>query len=650
MALSNYYEIEQEAKKIYGINAAKEMCEHWGVPFNERTHKIKCRFHNDEHPSWDWNSKDCCFHCFSCPPNSEGRNYGIIDFYINEYKLTYWQALKKLCDNAGVEFEFNNERINKVPEDYKYPTKENGDRTKVEEYLIEKRGISKETLDYADVTASNDGEHITFNIYDINNKLMGVKYRIARAAHITDGKKEARFWWQSGTTACSKLFNMNRCNPNSTLYITEGMIDALSVIEAGKKNVVSIPGGVSEMKWVYENKEWLDSFKHIVLWVDSDTTGLDYRDRIIRLLGAHRTDYIEITDTRTDKNGNIVKIKDANELLLFKGKERLQWYLDNPIEPPMEGLLYLGDCEPFDFEKAEGWYTGIKDLDNLLKKGLFSTFNVISGFRSSGKSTWINQLICNWVDQGYPTFVFSGELPPHKLMSWLEICMAGRENIEINNAGYRQIIPAAIPKMRKWYRESVIYFDKMRMEPTPDNLLERIEYSVKKCGVRMVIIDNLMTMSFHCKKEEELDKQKEFCDKLIQLAHTYELAVFLVDHPIKVNVPLMEVDHIRGTGNITNLADYIFIVQRYRASQDPKMYPKNLHPEQYDNIIRLVKNRQEGDEDDIEVYFDSNSRRYYRDAKTELYKRFSWDDNPNPVPTTDPNVHGALAKVKREIQ
>lgn len=646
MAFANYREIEQEAKKLYGINAAKEMCAYWGEPFDERVHKIKCKFHNDHNPSWDWNEKDNCFHCFSCSPDSKGKNYGIIDFYMDFLQLNYWQALQRLCEQAGVEYEFNSERINKVRPDYRYPTRDSGDRTAVEEYLINARGLSKETLDYADITASADGKSVSFNFYDINNKLMGVKYRLIGANK--DNTKQ-RFWWQKDTTPCTKLFNMNRCNPNNTLYITEGMIDALSCIEAGKKNVVSIPGGANEIQWISENKEWLDSFKRIVLWFDSDETGMQYRDRIIRLLGAHRTDYIEIHEDYKDKNGNIKHIKDANELLMFCGKDKLLWYLDNPIEPPMEGLLYLGDCEPFDFENAEGWYTGIGELDKLMKKGLFSTFNVISGFRSSGKSTWINQLICNWADQGYPTFIFSGELPPHKLMSWLEISMAGRENIQVNDKGYSQINPLAIPKMRNWYRENIIYFDKMRMEPTPENLLERIEYSVKKCGVRMVIIDNLMTMSFHCKKEEELDKQKEFCDKLIQLAHTYELAVFLVDHPIKVNVPLMEVDHIRGTGNITNLADYIFIIQRYRKSQDPKLYPKTLHPQEFDNVIRLVKNRQEGDEDDIEVYFDRVSRRYYR-TKSELWFRHKWDDNTSPLPDYDPNIHGVMSQIQKEIE
>ncbi len=643
MALTNYREIEQQAKQIYGVDAAKEMCEYWGENFDERTHKIKCRFHNDHNPSWDWNTKDNCFHCFVCERDSKGRNYGIIDFYMDELKLNYWQALKRLCDKASIEFEFNSERFNKVDSEYKYPVRDSGVRTTVEEYLIDKRGLSIETLDYVDITANANGNGIAFNFYDINNKLMGVKYRCAQPV-----PSEQRFWWQRDTSPCTKLFNMNRCNPNSTLYITEGMIDTLSVIESGKKNVVSIPGGANDYNWIKDNREWLDSFKKIVLWFDSDTTGKKHRDEVIRLLGAHRTDYIEVSDTRTKPSGETVQIKDANELLMFCGKERVIWYLDNPVEPPMEGLLYLGDCEPFDFEGAEGWYTGISPLDKLLKKGLFSTFNVISGFRSSGKSTWINQLIGNWTDQGYPTFVFSGELPPHKLMSWLEFSIAGRDNIVANDKGYKNIKPEVIPQIRKWYRESIIYFDKMRMEPTPENLLERIEYSVKKCGVRMVIIDNLMTMNFQCRREEELDSQKEFCDKLITLAHRYQLAVFLVDHPIKINVPMMEVDHIRGTGNITNLADYIFIVQRYRESQDPKLYPKHLHPEQYDNIIRLVKNRQEGDEGDIEVYFDASSRRYYTTPQ-ELWKRFGWNKSREPLNRDDPNEHGALKRIQKEV-
>lgn len=648
MADINYKDIEKQAKEIYGINAAYEMTEHWGELFNEREGKIKCKWHPDNNPSLDWNKKGNYWHCFSC-----GHNYGIIDFYMDTefgLGLNYWKALQRLCKKADIEYDFYNNRHKSYSKDYKYPTLNQDDRSAVEVYMKDMRGISKETLDYAGVTAYTNsmGHNVAFNFYDITGELVGVKYRILQPKT----KDTPRFFWQKDTTPCSTLFNMQLCNPNNPLYITEGMTDALSLIEVGKKNVVSIPNGAQDFNWIDANYEWLSHFDKIILWFDDDAVGIKGRNEAIRRLGTWRTDYIEAIVRNTNSEGNEEMLKDANEILVARGEAELLSILDNPIQSEIDGIKNIARVEKFDIKKAEGWYTNIKALDMQLYKGLFSTFSVISGKRSHGKSAFLNQLMCEWLDQGHSIFVFSSEIPDDMFRDGIERVMAGVDGQSLDTGNRTTTFYEGVEeKMAQWYDDRIHYFDCEVTEPTPDNILERIEFLARKKGVRFVVIDSLMTIWFNCNREEILMKQKDFCTKLNVLKLKYNLAIFLVDHPIKLyDTKYLNIDHIGGTGDITNLADYIFIVHRYYEDDwnSRKEWPKHLQVQGYNGMIKLAKNRKVGATADIEVYLDPTSLRFYRE-KEEINRHYKWNTEPQNLDREDPNDHSVLARVKRSI-
>ena len=61
-----------------------------------------------------------------------------------------------------------------------------------------------------------------------------------RAPHKPQGK-ERKEWQASGTRPI--LFGMDLCSFSQPLIITEGQIDAMSLYEAGARNVVSVPCG-----------------------------------------------------------------------------------------------------------------------------------------------------------------------------------------------------------------------------------------------------------------------------------------------------------------------------------------------------------------------------------------------------------------------
>lgn len=52
------------AKKIYDGRAIEEIVDYFGLDYNEKTKAASCPFHEDKTPSFIWNDKSNCFHCF----------------------------------------------------------------------------------------------------------------------------------------------------------------------------------------------------------------------------------------------------------------------------------------------------------------------------------------------------------------------------------------------------------------------------------------------------------------------------------------------------------------------------------------------------------------------------------------------------------
>ena len=625
------------AKQKYDGQAIEEIVEYFGLNYNEKTKAASCPFHEDNTPSFIWNEKSNNFHCFGC-----NVNFGIIDLYM-EQGLSYLEAVQKLFEKTGIEYNFGEKGLASKPS-YVYPKREEGhDMTQVIEYWG-KRGISEKTLKYADIQADKFGNTV-FNYYNDSDVLMNVKYRPSHKIK----KGEPKCWFQKGTGFTPVLFNMNKCDPSKPLFIQEGEGDCLSVIEAGYTNVVSVPNGSQNMQWIEENWDWLEQFPKIIIWSDNDEPGIKMRKEAIHRLGSWRTYYIEITDHVPDEyterhpelKGKL--IKDANELLFYYGKDKVLSYLNNPLELPIENVTDLSTAEDFDIDSAEGLYTGIEDLDNQIYKLVFGTVNIITGKSGEGKSVFVNQIaICQALQQGYDVFVFSGELPTPHLKNWVETNMIGRENIEMRNGHVRVFNPEARKKMRKWYSGRVMVYDDS-YDTTAKALLIKMEEMARKFGTKVFLIDNLMMVDLECSEEGRLQAEKDFIKSLIFFAKKFNVLVFLVAHPRKIGGELrVTKEDIAGSSNIVNLAHMVFSVHRYTEKEkEGEMnnkgdYLKGHEPKEYDSVVEVLKNRITGLLPECELYFDYNSYRFYKTPK-ELWMRYKWNDDTSPLNTTDPN-------------
>ena len=626
-----------KAKELYGDRAMMDIVTYFGLEdsYNETSKSCSCPWHKDKTPSFIWNPKNNSAHCFSC-----GRNYGIIDLYLAQ-GMSYLEAVEKLFKQVDIEYNFSNKDIQDFS--YRYPKREHSDRANVEKYLG-LRGISTKTLDYADVQSDIYG-NVAFHYYNSNDILMTVKYRLGRK--FNKEKDHNKCWSQKDSDFAPLLFNMNRIDPAKPLLVVEGEIDCLSVIEAGYSNVVSIPNGCANSQWIQYNWEWLEQFDKIILWFDSDEAGIKARNDILYRLGTWRTYYIEINPEDTTPNG--ARIKDANEVLYFKGKDRVLQYINKPLEIPVENVSDLSKAEDFDIEHAEGLYTGIKELDDQIYKLTFGTLNIITGKSGEGKSVFVNQVaICQAVQQGYDVFVFSGELPAPILRNWVETNMIGRENITMKDGHVRVFNPEQRKLMQNWYAGKVLVYDD-DYNTTATALLNKMEELARKCGTKVFLIDNLMMIDLECNEEGRLQAEKEFVNKLIFFAKKYNVLVFLVAHPRKTGEIRVTKEDIAGSGNIVNLAHMVFSVHRYTAKEKEgetntrNQYIKGKEPISEDSCVEVLKNRITGILPLVKLYFDYPSYRFYK-KPSELWFRYGWNKDTSPIRTDDPNPHDVVAE------
>ena len=622
--------------------------------WDENSLKGRCPFHAESTASFTWHTRTNSFHCFGC-----NKNYDIINHYILHYGMSSHKAIETLLNDAKIEYIPDKKKpeanINKK---YNYPNRIAKDRTEVEKYM-ETRGISKATLDFFDVTSNNYG-NVLFNYYDQYDVLTFIKARVSKSVEKGENKiigiipKEDKKNPNSmGAGEKPVLYGMNKVNPTDTLWLVEGEGECLSMHEAGFSNVVSVPFGANNFHWIEYNYEWLSQFPHIVVWMDNDEAGIKARREIIVRLGNHRCRFIDVPEEIILEDGTSVKVKDQNDILVKLGKDKLIELAKYEKELPVEGVLNLEDAEDFDLDTWDGLKTGVSKMDDdIIGKFYFGTIVTVTGTPGSGKSSLVNSwFIAQAINQGFPVTIFSGEMSPSILRGWIETTMAGREHVKFkpNSKFVRVIDSETRKKIIEWYRGQIHVLKDD--DNTIETILKRAEQTIMVNGVKILILDNLSTMSLgETSDTNSFYKQTELMNKLKAFAIKYNILIVLVVHPRKPSSGNSAEGsggyEMSGAASLFNLCHYNLSVRRY-SDKDKKGeksgrgggYKQGKEPIKHDTCVQVYKNRLTGNLGSVNMYFDMSYRFYTKPS--ELWARLSWDKgNQSPVPAHDPNNHG----------
>ena len=463
---------------------------------------------------------------------------------------------------------------------------------------LESRGISEEVAKRYEITVQTKNPNIlVFPFYDEVGKLKFVKYRKTDFDKTKDANKE---WCESKTKPI--LFGMKQCDTSfKRLVIVEGQMDCLAVATAGINNVVSVPTGAKGFTWVPYCWNWLCKWEEIIVFGDYEKGSISLLDELSKRLK---------TKIKHVREENYLDCKDANEILLKYGKEQVIKCVENAIPIPVENVIDLADVKDVDPYSLEKIPTRIQEVDKLLCGGLiFGCVNLITGKSGKGKSTLASQILGNAIDCGYNVFAYSGELPNFLFKSAIDFQSAGPQNvIEENRGEYvrRYVRKSAKEEIEEWYRGKCMLYDRTMVNDEDTDLLKTIEQMIISQNVRVILIDNLMTMISQTNvKGSKLDSQSNISHKLEDMARFYNVCIILVAHKRKDSGIDEDMDDsIRGDSDIVNSAGVII---HYNVNKD------EVDMDEFPRIIAVTKNRVFGrtNYNGWKVKFDEKSKRIY---------------------------------------
>lgn len=443
---------------------------------------------------------------------------------------------------------------------------------------LESRGIPEEIAKQYEITVQRDHDNIlVFPFYDDRKILQFVKYRKTDFDRERDKNKE---WCEKNCKPI--LFGMKQCSDNREhLVITEGQIDSLSVAAAGIENAVSVPTGAKGFTWVPYCFDWVTQFEEIVVFGDFEKGSMTLLEDVKKRF-PNRIRYVQEADYQG--------CKDANELLQKRGREAVKRAVENAVMMPVKKVIPLADVEDVNIYQLPKLKTGISEVDRTLCGGLpFGGVCVIAGKRGDGKSTLASQIMVNAVEQGYPSFAYSGELPNYLFKSWFDFQAAGRHHITENQTNYGTVNRFITNKNQElihaWYKDrAFIYDSRIVEEEEQEDLLKTIERAIMQYGIRVVLIDNLMTAMYIDERPgtSKYDQQGRFVQSLTRIAIKYDCLIILVAHQRKNAYTSDANDEISGSGDITNLAS---ITLSYNRGTPEDSNHSNMREDQRKLII-----------------------------------------------------------------
>lgn len=488
-------------------------------------------------------------------------------------------------------------------------------RDEAVEYM-KSRGIPEEITRRYKITVSITRKNIlVMPFFDDKGEMVSIKYR---KTDFMKGVDKCKEWSDSGTKPV--LYGMWLCrDTKKPLIITEGQIDSLSVASCGLDNAVSVPTGAHGFTWIDNCYDFVEKFQEIIIFGDCENGEITLVDGISKRFPKKMIKVVRPQDYLGEK--------DANDILRKYGKDAILTAIGNAEVRPVKAVKELDKAKSVNLMQAEHLKTGILQIDKAIGGLYLGQVGLLTGRRGEGKSTFASQICANVLDDDTPIFVYSGELPDYHFKYWLDLQIAGNDNIEEYLNDYHEpeyaIPEKVLASINSWYRGRAYIFDNSVVtdEGEEISLLNTIEEAICRYGVKFILIDNLMTAIEVGDKDDLFLSQSRFVKALKRIATKWSVFILLVAHPRKENGKELNNESVSGTGDITNAVDIVFTYSR-NTGEDRA---------QYQSLIGIVKNRLTGkilvNDNRIKVAYSAKSKRI---AATEaeqkrVYKAFLTD-------------------------
>lgn len=393
------------------------------------------------------------------------------------------------------------------------------------------------------------------------------------------------------------------------MITVSGNCDALSFVEAGIDNVISVPNGANKnLEWLDDFMDWFDDMKTIYIAVDNDDKGVMLKEELIRRFGAERCMIVNWSDG----------CKDANDQLKKYGKDSLRYCVDAAQDVKVGGIYYLEDYEKnldmlYRNGAPKGKTVGWPNFDELIS---FTTkrIMIVTGIPSHGKSQFMLEIAVRLnLRYGWRVAFFSPESQPmeshaQELIQVLIGKSFRPDLLHMSESEYQ---------MGKDYIRGNFFHIMPEDNQTIATILEKAQFLVRRRGIKMLVIDPYSSIDSDFGTQSETNYIRAMLEALRNFALRNDLLVVLVAHPTKIRkdkdhdgVPTMY--DVAGSAHFLNKTDYGIVV--YRDFDNDCTQIK----------VEKVKSRFLGHKGEALFKFNINNGRYVPWEKD--YASISWDN------------------------
>ena len=519
-----------------------------------------CPFHNEKSASFKVSKTKNIFKCFgACSISGD-----TIEFVMKFKQILYPAAIEWLCDFYKITVEQENYEPVKT---YAKPILKDGQISAAWLHYFADRGISGATLQHFGVTMANEWmpkakgntDAICFN-YFRSGELINIKYRAGYAV-----EKDFKL----SKDAELIFYNLDSIAGKDTVIIVEGEIDALSVYQAGvtKMAIVSVPNGAAngklELKYLTNCADAFKGVKNIVLMSDNDDPGKLLRDELARRFGYDKCLRVTFPDG----------CKDANDVLVKFGVEKVRQIIADAEEFPIEGVFTISDFEQDVLNYYNNGYpvgikVGIPGFDEHLQL-MLGQVTTWTGIPGSGKSEFCDFVMTSSAqNHNWPWGVCSFENQPSSLhVTKIMEKYIGKSFAKRYDDSDR-ISPEQVPEALNFVSEHFYFININKITVTLEGILEKAKELVLRRGIKGLLIDPWNYIEHKIGKgQTETQYISDCLTTLKSFAAVHGIHIFLIAHPAKMakisgkyEIPTMY--SISGSAHFFNKTDNGVCVNR----------------------------------------------------------------------------------------
>lgn len=530
--------------------------------------------------------------CPECQPPHDSRDRPL-SVNIKDDGSAVW--LCHHCDFKGGTGETNYTPVKKTyvrPETPNDPTKPQTMYT----YFAE-RCIHKETVDAFDLYVENGW--VAFPYLNKDNEVVNIKYR-------TRDKK-----FKQTPNAERSLFNYQNVHDREEVIFVEGEMDVLSLYEIGFTNATSLSDGAPKEAKFKDNDARFKALENcdlqatkIIIFTDNDQAGKALHDELLHRFGKDICWYVQIPSD----------CKDANDVLMKHGTEKLREVIESAVPYPVDGLYTVNQYQGSVIDLYNGNYVkplevGYPSLDEIYKI-LKGTFHCITGIPNHGKSYFLDQMLIKISQQhDWRYAIFS---PEHSTAMHIRRLVQMYNEKPFDLGDDNRMSTQELQRGMEWINNHFYFIETKDTVPSIDYILEVAKKSIYKYGVNAIVIDPYNEVSaVRSGNTREDEHIRDFISKCKRFARVHDIVVWVVAHPTKLPkstdggyAPPTAYD-ISGASHWHNQSDCILTIHR-----------------DFDDNTTTVMTRKIREQD---LYGKIGQAKFQFDTQKRVFKEFTYD-------------------------